>query len=721
MVNLVKPHKGFIAAALTSRLSAAAVLFCLGLLVYSNSFLGPFHFDDLPSIMDNFAIRNISDPRNIWDFWPTRFFTYLSVALNYALGGYKVFGYHVFNFLAHTGASLLAWYLAILTFKTPALKNDPITAYAGPLAFFTGALFLVHPIQTQPVNYIIQRATLLAGFFYLGSLCFYAKARLMREEGLSSRAWAVYYGISLLAAILAMFSKENAVSLPAAICLYELCFLKSKKGFGWKYVIPFLAAALIVPLTMFFSRSIDFKGARRITEGGPVISAWHYFLTQMRVMVTYLRLLLVPVNQNLDYYYPAAKSIFQLPVILSLALLLLVLSFAVRVFNKYRLLSFGIFWFFITLLPESSLIPIYDVIFEHRLYLPMLGSSFFLVCALFYLLGLKKTGILFVILSLLVVGYSAMAYQRNKVWQSDLALWDDATRKSPAKVRSLVSRGLAYAKKDYFDLALADYDKALKINPKCEDAYNNRGLAYQNKGRPELALADYNKAIELNPDYAEAYNNRGTVYAGRRDFDLALADFIKAISIFPECADAYNNRAGVYANKGSLELALADYNKAIKINPNLAGVFYNRGLVYQNKGRPELALADYSRALELDPARADIYLNRGIAYAGKGDLDRAVADLSQAVEIDPGSAKAYYNRGLAYQNKDDFGLALADYNKAIELDSQYSEAYSNRIGVYCARRQYDKAWLEAHNAEALGLKVAPEILEYLKKASNRVK
>ena len=128
---------------------------------------------------------------------------------------------------------------------------------------------------------------------------------------------------------------------------------------------------------MFLTKSVDFIGMRRALDATPGISPWHYLLTQFRVMVTYIRLLFIPIHQNLDYDYPIAKSLLELPILASLIFLGSILTIAVRVFSKYRLISFGIFWFFLTLLPESSIIPIKDVIYEHRLYLPMVGFSIF--------------------------------------------------------------------------------------------------------------------------------------------------------------------------------------------------------------------------------------------------------------------------------------------------------------------------------------------------------
>ena len=528
MVNIAKHYGNLILKTLNNKVAAIIILCCLGILIYSNTFLNSFQFDDIYSIITNSAIRDIRSLQNIWNFWPTRFITYLSIAFNYHCGWLSVFDYHVFNLLTHLGSGIMAWWLVTLTLNTPALRKESISAYAGPLAFFTGAIFLSHPIQTQPVDYIIQRSTLLASFFYIASLCFYAKARLTQEEKNGGRSCKVYYGVSFLAAITGMFCKEIAISLPIAVCIYEFYFLRSKTRISRKYVIPFLILILVIPLTMFFTRSVDFHGMRFVKDGVPGISSWHYFLTQTRVLVTYLRLLFVPVNQNLDYYYPVSKSLFEMPVLLSLLLLALVISAGVKLFHEYRLLSFCVFWFFITLLLESSVIPIADVIFEHRLYLPMVGFSLFLAGGLFYLSAGRHVGRVFIILILLVACYSVMTYQRNKVWQSEVMLWDDTVRKSPLKARPYYNRALAYENKGDLYSTIADYSKAAEINPQYYMAYNNRGIVYAAMGSFDQAIADFLKTIQINPRYAEAYNNRAVVYFKMREYSKAWDDVHRA-------------------------------------------------------------------------------------------------------------------------------------------------------------------------------------------------
>ena len=672
------------------KIAQILILCCLGIIIYSNTFQSPFRFDDDHTIINNYSIRDLSDIKAIWDFWPTRIISHLSLALNYHFSQLKVFGYHCVNLIIHLLASFLVWWLALLTFYTPAL-NSKITIHARLLSFFAGLIFLAHPIQTQAVTYIIQRTTALAALFYVGALSCYVKSRLLRWEKAAAKSWKLYYIISLIFAALAMFTKEMTITLPLAVILYEFLFFKTRKTDDKKLLIPYLLTLLIIPLTMYISKSVNFMELRRAAEYQTPITPYHYLLTQFRVMATYLRLLFLPLHQNLDYDYAISNSLFQIPVILSLLFLVFILVLAFKLKNKYKLISFGIFWFFITILPESSVIPIMDVIFEHRLYLPMAGFSILLVSAIYYIFGRRNLNALIIILLVLTASYSILTFQRNAVWKDELTLWSDTIRKSPQKARPYINRGLAYAAKGNYDLALADYTIAIKSSAIYAETYLNQGIVYYAKGNYDLALADFNQAIKMNPNFAQAYNNRGAVYYAKGNYDPAITDYTQAINLNPNFAEAYYNRGLTFEAKGNSDLALADFTQAININPEYKDAHIRRGEAYIAKGSSDQALADYDKIVKMSPNSAEAYINRGLAYAAKGDSNRAVVDFNQALKIEPNHPKAYNNRGSAYYNRGDFEIAIADFDKAINIDHNYAEAYSNRGLAFAAKNNAEKA------------------------------
>jgi tetratricopeptide (TPR) repeat protein len=745
----------------------------LGILAYSNTFHSTFHFDDFTYIVGNATIRNIYNLQGIWNYYPCRFVTFLSLALNYHFSQLDVIGYHLFNIAVHICSALLVWWLVLLTFSTPAMKMEKISRHANVLALFAGLVFVSHPVQIEAVTYICQRAASMAALFYLTSLCLYIKSRLSQH----SVPIRFYYAGSLIAAITAMFTKEIAITLPLMIVLYELCFFENIKTLNWKRIIPFLATLLLIPLTMLLTRSKFFHEIQSIAQGPEGISPMHYLLTQFRVMVTYLRLIFLPLNQNFDYDYPIFKNIFDLPVLSSLLFLLTILFFAKYLFSKYRLVSFSILWFFLALLPESSLLPQKDVIFEHRLYLPLVGFSIFLVSSIYYLLGKNPLRTVVIILTLTVACYSVLTFQRNKLFKNEFTLWNDAVQKSPHKARAFMSRGSEYFQQNRFDLAMSDYNKALEIDPRYLDVYTDRSDIYFHLGKIDQAIEDLNKAIKINPNREEFYFNLGKIYAAQGNYtkailefsksieinpyraqsyvnrgesyvklgnyDQAILDYTRAIGTDPMNAEAYNNRGAVYGSQGDLSDAASDLNKAIEIAPhyteaynNLVAVYaqqkksmginpttdkdyFIRGSFYFKQGEFTKAIADFTEAIKKNPKFVQAYNDRGLAYYKEGGYSPAINDYNKAIELNADDADAYYNRGLAFDRQGDQIQALSDFNKAIKINPHDGEIYSNRAIIYYRLKEYDKAWEDVHKAEELAAVVNPQLISALSTTSGK--
>jgi len=576
------------------KLLSIILISCLGIFVYSNTFFCSFHFDDIPYIVGNFYIRDIHNLQNIWNWWPCRFITFFSFAFNYHFYQFNVVGYHLFNLVVHLVSAIFVWWLVNLTFSTPAMKeafaDEAIGNIADLVSLFSGLVFVSHPIQTQAVTFIWQRAASMAALFYLASLCFYVKSRLSVRTG-NPAGRPYYYILSLITAMMAMFTKENAITLPLMIVLYEFSFFRTNR----RVAIPFLLIFLIIPLTWTLSESEKFQARHSFFTN---ISSMQYLLTEFRVILTYIRLAFLPYHQNLDYDYSHSKSIFEVSTFSSFIFLIVILLFAKRMFSKYRLVSFSIFWFFLTLLPESSFFPFADVIEEHRLYLPLAGYSMFLVSGAYYVIVtychfespslrsragsgrriLRHLKILrcaqddkrlwLVVLMMIIACYSVLTYQRNKVWKDEFTLWSDVVRKSPHKARPYNSLGLIYEKQGNSTEALGLYNKAIEIFPNYAEAYNNRGLLYYKQDNFTAALSDYNKAIEIKPDLVNAHNNRGLLYTKEGKFTQAILDFNRCIELNPNFAKGFVNRGIVWARQGNFTQSLSDYTRAIKINPN---------------------------------------------------------------------------------------------------------------------------------------------------------
>ena len=502
----------------------------------------------------------------------------------------------------------------------------------------------------------------------------------------------LYYFASLFAFILALFSKEMAVTLPLVIILYDLCFKSKDKAKviykqGGYYLGFFLVLAfyLFVRFFVFFNplKSLDYLGG----------SIYLTFLTMLKVFALYLKLLLLPINLCADYVVKVSSSPFE-PLVaggIGLLVILLIISFKLYKWERSselglsRLVSFAILYFFITLLPVSNIIPLGILMAERLLYIPSLGFCIVLAVILakipqlkikrvgsdptkapilmWGLTPLKSASILFLIL----LFYSITTINRNKIWANDFVLWEETVKNSPESFISHYNLGNKYRERGMYKRAIDEYGYAIALKPDSANAYNNRGTVYRERGEYEQAIKDYNKAIELEPDYELSYNNRGYTYGKKGKYDLAIKDFNKAIEIRPDYALAYYTRGYTYGKKREYDLAIKDFNRAIELKPDYAEAYNNRGYAYRKKGEYERAVKDYNKAIELKPDYVEAYINRGNAYNEEGEYEQAIKDYSKAIELEPDAADAYYNLGVAYYKKGQYERAKEDFQRACEL------------------------------------------------------
>lgn len=666
-----------------SNVVGLSLIFLLGIIIYSNSFYCSFHFDDLLRIVYNIKIRNLADVKAWWNYYPSRPVGTLTFALNYHFNQLDVWYWHLVNLIIHLINACLVWWLTLLIFSSPVLKNQPIARNKKVLAFLTALLFVSHPLATQSVTYIVQRLASMVAMFYLLSLVLYVKARLSNKGNIVK---TLLFTGSLISAGLAMLTKENAFTLPFAIVLFELFFLRTKKlsiNFKDYRVIllmgAFLGVIIIIPLRLSLS---IFKSIPPSYMNTYTVTPLNYLFTQFSVIVKYIQLLFLPINQNLDYDFPISNTFFEIRTLLSFVVLLSLIILAIFSFKRYRFISFGIFWFFLTLSIESSFIPIKDVIFEHRTYLPSFGFFLILSSSIYILLWNKYKHIAIIIFVIIISSNSYLTYERNKVWKDDLTLWSDVVSKSPNKPRSLYNLGMVYDYLGQWDNSIVDYSRAVSIYPNDIDAYINRGVAYGNLGQWDKAIADYSKAIEIDSKCTMAYSNRGIAHGKLEQWVKALADDSKAIEIDPQYTIAYYNRGIAYGSLGQWNKSIADQSKAIEIDPKYSDAFNYRGIAYGNLKQWDKSITDFSKTLELSPQYATAYYNRGNAYYYLGEWDKAIADYSISIQIDPKSAKTYYNRGIAYGTLRQWDKAIDDYTSTIEIDPNYTLAYSNRDIAY---------------------------------------
>lgn len=572
------------------------LIIALGFLVYSNVLSGTFQFDDKLNIVDNPLIRDIG---NMWPPSGSRWFGNLTFSLNYIAGGLNPTGYHIVNISIHIFTALTVYMFVFLTLNSPFFTEREYGSTHTPwVACICSLLFVVHPIQTQAVTYIVQRFTSLAALLFMLSLNSYILARLSTlntsnicQSDPIGKLWpsAFFYTSAGLCALLSFKTKENAYTLPAIIAMYDVMFISGLSTLAsfiknkWRLIA--ILSTLTSGLLAFTVISGMLPALFNTLKATNEISRHDYLITQFRVIITYIRLLFIPVGQTIDHHYPIYHTVFEPAVFLSLMALLLLLFLALYLFwisrnsNKYlRLASFGIFWFFVTLSVESSFIPIPDVMFEHRVYLPSIGVILAVVSATAWIFEkqnwrstLGKTASGSVIAVTLLLSYAT--YDRNKVWNTELTLWTDAIEKKPK-------------------------------NPR---AYNMVGGYYQINFRVHDAITFYKKALDVDNTYMGARSNLANAYVLTGRIDEGLNELL--ITANSHRFDAIDtaillyNIGKAYNLKGMPDHAIEYLNYAIINNPNDAAIYFLLGHIYKRKNLLDQSSMNYKKAHELAPDR----------------------------------------------------------------------------------------------------------------------
>jgi len=550
---------------------------CLwGGLLYSNTFHAPFVFDDEMFIVKNPDIRSLGI-ESLWHHLNLRkrIVTFFSFALNYHFHGLDVTGYHVVNLGIHLLAGLLVVWLVGLLFKTPRIRDEKIARHRNVIAFFVGWLFLSHPVQTESVTYIAQRLESLAALFYLAAVCFYLRGRISLSQGRRNYPSFLAAGIS---AVLGVFTKETVFTLPILLWVLEKVFFGSgcrekcpAQKSVFHRILPWLFAAGFALGTLWILRlsSVDlyaviFEPYRYKTPFA------QYFLTQSKVIVQYISLLFWPLHQNLDYDFPLSHSFLEPAVFLSFLGLAGILFAGIRSLKRYPLIGFGILWFFITLSVTSSIIPLNDVIFEHRLYLPSVGFLLALCSGFFYFI--KKERIIVALLCCAVLFFSFLTYRRNAVWADDVTLWQDVAVKSPGKARSYANLGLIYRKRGEYRKAVENGLMALKIG---HLDHRSQAQICVNLGAVFGELHMFEKeiywcllALKWDPRNSQAYADLGDAYSRLGNHEKALFYGKRAVKRAPGSDMALNSLGAIYARMGKYEEAVKCFKYALVVHPD---------------------------------------------------------------------------------------------------------------------------------------------------------
>ncbi len=662
------------------------LFFLLGFLIYSPSLNGEFQFDDHEYIVRNSDVHQLEDIGRIYNHFPvpTRFIGLLSFAVNYQLHGTSVLGYHLTNVVIHIINTFLVYKLVTLLsacVRCPARREE---GGSPGLALIVAMLFLVHPVQTQAVSYITQRFTSLATLFYLAAMWSWLTAWL-KPAGALRKGWLA---TSIICGGLAMMTKQIALTLPIMMLISYYAFFgnKSNTTNSRAAIVMWCGCVLGIGMipAMYGFRISEIIGNQIASHShvGDTITSLNYLWTQPTVIWTYIRLLIIPWGQNLDYDYPVVSELWHWPTWLAIVGILTLLSLAAVYRSRRPVMAFGIFWFFVTLLVESSVIPIRHVIFEHRMYLPSIGFFMVMSDGIWMLLG-DRRGRMAVTAGLIGV-LSILTIQRNQVWRSEIKLWQDVVQKSPDKHRGYLNLGRAYLKQGQDRQGLNALQQALKLDPANVDVLNARGLYLYERQLYAMALDDFNQALEHDPDSKSARVNRGNVFSRIGKYREALTDYQAALRLDPNDFRTYVNRGNVFAKMKRYEEALADFKRAQQLQPDYPVIQKSIARTYELKGDLDRALTHYADALAA--GRPDVSVQLAIArlQARQNNFSAAIDAFDQAVEMEPDRADIYYQRSFMFFTQRDYDRAYDDIISAQRLNHPVNPAYVERIKRHMA-------------------------------------
>ncbi len=656
------------------------LVLALGVLAYSNTFQVPFFLDEY-FITDNPFVKDIRYPLelikniniDIYNNIHHRYVAFLTFALNYSLHGLDVFGYHLVNVSLHLVNALLVYALVALTLRTPLLESSSLNEKRFRLALLTAMLFVVHPVLTEAVTWIWQRVAVLVATFYLASVIVYIRARL--ETG---NKWKrnVFFGISICFSVLAMKTKQNAFTLPFMIAIYEFTFFHDSIASRLKRLLPFALTLLIIPYTYFIEMGFSPSQATRgIGTAAQIdISRLDYVLTQFSVLLTYIRVLLVPVNLPVYHAYSISHTFFDARVLLSFSLLAMILGVSVYVLLRrdkqceLTLIAFGVIWFFTAHLVESGLIPLNVVIAKHRNYLPSVGFFIAVVSALSLLSDrIKNTKVVPALSFLIVIILAVSCYARNAVWRTAVTLGEDVVKNAPDNSQAHLILGRAFKREGRLAEAQLEFEESFRldaeknssssgsvsggmpstqhriIKPQDVDVHFNLAVGhYQNK-RFDDAMSELESVLTAAPHHAGAHYFKGLIHHENGRYEEAVKAYREAIRLHPDNVEARTNLGGVYAQTGRFKEAAEEIKSALRIRPDNAESHKFLGLIYQDIGQLNESVQELRTAIKLKPDYAEAHNNLGEVYAQMGRINDAVGEFKIALKLKPDLAVARMN------------------------------------------------------------------------------
>jgi tetratricopeptide (TPR) repeat protein len=725
----ISPQAGISTHSYLYQLIIIGFLIAVTVLTYAWSLHYDFQFDDVANIQKHFQLRH-------YDFFSlffsgSRWISYWINSIHYSIGKFDPFSYRVGNLIIHTINGLLVFFV-VLRMLTLATIGNFFARNAIALATMTALLFLLHPVQTQTVSYVIQgELEGLACMAIMSMVLCFLYAFSARNKTVAYVALAMLF----IVAIFACGTKEIAIIAPGLLIIVDWFFiargdLQSMKRRWWVHAVLMLMVVSIYMYFLkpsFFTNILGFNMEVKNNIGNIIthdptekIKPWAFFISQFKVILHYIGIFVWPFNMSVEYDWKLCRSIVAPDCIFPFMVLLALMYGVYRLMRKHPLhpIAFGAVWFFCCIAPRSSIIPSPELLVDYKTYTASIGLLF--VIAILLVKAVEYAAHRVALLNTPYARYGAtciitcllsfFTMERNKVWRSGKEFWWNIIENAPGKARAYNNYAVEIALHEgRYEEAIPYYIKAAHMDRNYPDPWNNMAVCYNQLGRVDEAIEALKKGLQIHTYYPEGHNNLASFYLRKKDYAQAEMYLRNALKLRPHYGKAYYNLGRLYLEKGETAKGLEAFKHACTIADldNKFGYSTYAKAAFSFK-EYEQAIWAFQKTVACDPHDIEALFSLGNSYYLAQKLPEAINVFKQVVAHRPDDARVLFNLGEAYFKLDAIDDALACFTK-IEHKTVELPQIAVRIAG-CYEKRGDLATARASLAKVLKMPVDGETM-----------